>query len=888
MANPISFQDAFQGLTGNVPFPWQQAFYERMIAGKIPSSCNLPTGVGKTSIIPIWLIAIAAAPASVPRRLVYVVNRRTVVDQATDETVEVRRRLIAAETPALVQLVGLLKGLASLSSSVPLAISTLRGQFADNGQWRADPSRPAVIVGTVDMIGSRLLFSGYGLGFKSRPLHAGFLGQDSLIVHDEAHLEPAFQELLVTVRKEQTHGRTPDRWPLRIMELTATSRAQEDRFELTPEEQDVPEVVPAKPNRPVEVVWRRLKAPKSLHLTPAADEKEVVAKMIELAIRHKDSQRTILVFASTLKAVEEIRKSLTSKGKVPGENVLPLTGTMRGRERDRMANEHAVFARFYRRSKAKAATGTVYLVSTSAGEVGVDISADHLVSDLTPFDSMAQRFGRVNRYGDLQDTRIDVVYPTTFGKKDSVDKVDQRRQKTLELLQRLRGDASPRALGALDPGERVEAFTPTPKTLLATDILLDAWALTTIAPPLVRTSLPGRPPVEPYLHGISDWQPPETYVAWREEVGVFNDDLRHRYGLGYLEDLLEDYPLKSHEVLRDRSDRVFTHLAALADRRPEDNVWILDSLGKVEVLSLRQLADKDDKDRIAGQTVLLSPTSGGLGQDGLIDGSSDWANDVADDIWDAHGKQRRARVWDSDEEATKKTAGMRRIRAPIDAFPDAGDDAELGETPAQRYWSWYERPAVAEGDGSRTAEEPIDWESHVRDVERLLNRILQSLLLVSDECKVALTLAARFHDLGKRREVWQRSIGNPNPIWLAKSGKGMKPRDICPDYRHELGSLVDIPNESDFQRLPDDLKPLVLHLIAAHHGRGRPHFPPRESFDPEPKGCNPAAIAAEVPQRFARLQREWGRWGLAYLESLLRAADWAASASPCPSQEYDL
>ena len=114
-----------------------------------------------------------------------------------------------------------------------LAISTLRGQFADNREWSADPARPAVIVGTVDMIGSRLLFSGYGVGFKSKPLHAGFLGQDVLLVHDDAHLEPAFQELIEDIMGEQQHerertGELP--WPkLCIIALSATARDRNEQ-----------------------------------------------------------------------------------------------------------------------------------------------------------------------------------------------------------------------------------------------------------------------------------------------------------------------------------------------------------------------------------------------------------------------------------------------------------------------------------------------------------------------------------------------------------------------------------------------------------------------------------------------------------------------------------
>jgi len=60
------------------------------------------------------------------------------------------------------------------------------------------------------------------------------------------------------------------------------------------------------------------------------------------------------------------------------------------------------------------------------------------------------------------------------------------------------------------------------------------------------------------------------------------------------------------------------------------------------------------------------------------------------------------------------------------------------------------------------------------------------------------------------------------------------------------------------------------------------NFPIWEAFDPEPGISDIEAIATEVPRRFARLQQRFGRWGLAYLESLLRAADYAASAGISP------
>jgi len=488
MSSDESFRVAFRALTDNDPFPWQEELHGCLSRGELPDACDIPTGLGKTAIIPIWIIALARRSAIVPRRLVYVVNRRTVVDQATAEAETIRRRLTTdgmddggPEIGAARRRLGAkLAGMSADPGSGPLAISTLRGQFADNREWSADPSRPAIIVATVDMIGSRLLFSGYGAGFKTRPLHAGFLGQDSLIVHDEAHLEPAFQALIEAIRDEQKREPAPlgESRRLKVLALTATPRGGL-ALRLDPET-DYKDLV----------VRKRIWARKSINLHPYDDESKLPELLASIALSHRESGRAVLVFARTVDAVEKIAARLRKEQ--PGR-VEMLTGTLRGRERDALV-ETSVFRRFLRGARPEG--GAVYLVCTSAGEVGLDISADHLVCDLSTFESMAQRFGRVNRFGERDDTRIDIAHPSEF---DPEDEIERRREKTLALMHSLGGDGSPDALARLDTDDRLAAFSPGPTLLGTTDILLDAWAMTT-----VREKLPGRPPVEPYLRGVAD------------------------------------------------------------------------------------------------------------------------------------------------------------------------------------------------------------------------------------------------------------------------------------------------------------------------------------------------------------------------------------------------
>ncbi len=944
----MKFEKTFQALTGHPPFPWQIALFELFRKGEIPEICSLPTGMGKTSIIAVWLVALAEAPDKVPRRLVYVVNRRTVVDQTTVEVEKYRENVQAAGLDAQ------LRSLCAIplkDGDSPLAISTLRGQFADNREWSIDPARPAVICGTVDMIGSRLLFSGYGCGFKSKPLHAGFLGQDVLLVHDEAHLEPAFQELLKTIEKEQTVAE-PSRattkaclpWkPLRVMELTATPRGKGEAFVLTDPERNPPEPIPVSLTEPIHHVWVRLCAKKALCFHPV--KRDQVAT--EMAKRARDQwgsmDQAVLLFVRTINDVEDVRNELTRKRKDgplelrEGVNPLQiqvLTGTMRGLERDKLATEDPVFARFMPNPKVETTKGTVYLICTSAGEVGVDISAEHLVCDLSTLDSMAQRFGRVNRRG-LGDSMIDVFFEIDRNPKPPSPEFEAARWKSKETLERLpqcerdgvqdRHEASPLKLGELFEAttdaeredkakERQAAFAPTPTILPATDILFDSWALTTI-----REKLPGRPPVEPYLHGLSSWEPPQTQIAWREEVEVIQGELMAEYSPDDLLELLDEFPVKPHEILTDRTKRVLDQLHAFPNTEKYHSrpVWVV-SPDTVEVTKLGELRNLDRKraeEYLKDKMLLLPPSIGGLSKGLLTPGSADEVTDISSETFIDREKsiRRRCRIWDDNPNATpddnpNATPGdkaMRRlVRIDTNSDPDDAvheEDAEetLSDNqnaatckPPKRYWLWFERVDHGDELGGRTSKRAITWDDHTNDVTANAQKIADKLLEDHPCLHTALLTAARWHDLGKKRDIWQRSIGRPTPkpgeqaVWYAKSDPSWPSESIRTSYRHEFGSLVDILCGSDhaiqgeYQALTPHVRELVLHLIAVHHGFGRPHFPEDRAFDLDPKGYDTTQLASDIPRRFAKLQRQYGRWGLAYLESLLRAADAAASANP--------
>jgi CRISPR-associated endonuclease/helicase Cas3 len=909
------FAVRFQALTGSQPYPWQRELFDLFSTGRIPPDINLPTGSGKTSIMIIWLLALAHQVSeqpqgiTVPRRLVWVVNRRVVVDQATEEAEQIRRRI--APDAGSEELESVRRALRSLSVGCDdrelIAISTLRGEREDNREWSGDPSRPAIIVGTVDMIGSRLLFSGYGDGRYWRAQHAGLIGHDTLIVNDEAHLTPAFASLLSKVQKVQEKQRGSLK-PFRTLRLSATHPS----FECWPNSLE--------DDRKDERFQRVFEAKKKVQIR---DTGRQFSTLLELAI--KPGPARTLIFVEKPDKVSEVAEKLKKQaGESAAARVLTLTGTMRGIERDRIV-ESSVFKAF---ASHDLPAESFWLIATSAGEVGINISADRLITELDTLDHLLQRFGRLNRFGETAGTAYVLV--------SDPDKKEERKVAAMDFLRNL--DPSD-----TDDPDGKESYNISPAALFGRELPTDACSEIPLQAELhdwlidvwSQTSLgrhPARPQVEPWLHGKQD-DVPETYIAWREDV---RDLVQDGIGDDEREEVLQKYRLMAHEQLREPTTKLLAKLETLAHSQTADTRFLRRKTdGSVDVLHLSGFAEitKDLKTERAQReraiadiaySQLVLPAGCGRISDGMFDprrsanGETDTENGEKNgDDYDVSG-----RVWKKDEgeiigkvinnpdrasyRATKNEDGawaVTRLGAAEEETELLKDmELESLHTFAAAH-GWRFRLKIAPKNDIGDSETALLYfgkarentesvqvvfvDEHCAKVARVVKEIAVSAGL-SEEIALALQRAGQLHDLGKQESIWQRAAGNLRTDGTLEKGKAVaKPVKVMQGrmlggFRHEMASLRYADQLLREDNCSVDLRDLVLHLLAAHHGYARPCFEKR-AYDRNHL-TDSERIALESARRFARLQERFGAWGLAYLESILRAADGIVSASSAEEQ----
>ena len=828
----------FRAITGHAPYPWQRRLFAALVGGAVPDALDIPTGLGKTATVLLALLA-RLDNAALPRRIVYVVDRRAIVDQ----TAEAVRTWVERVSENL-ELARAFDALAAYPAPRPVGLGVLRGGLADDGAWRLDPARCAVLVGTVDMVGSRLLFSGYGDGRSLRATHAGLLGHDALVVLDEAHLAPAFAAVLRTVARMQGGP------GFRTMTLSATGAAGSRVLGLSEADLRCPGVC------------LRLDAAKRPRFVEVATRSERIRRIVAAATAHRTG--AVAVFVERVADARRIARGLVSRlGADAPERVAVLTGTLRGRERTMLA-QGAVWRRFVPGGERPSDAPPVWLVATAAAEVGVDLDADHAVMDLAPLDSMVQRAGRVNRAG-RGEAQVTVVFTEREARAPAPvsaayqERRDAARAATLASLRPL-GSLSPRALRALDADTVAACSPPAPRPAPLDAVVLDAFAATSAPRP--------RPPVEVYLRGVSDAPPvAHCFLAWRRDVARLV-----ALGTELAAEVLAFFPPAPSELARVPAAFART-LLRCAIARAGGAPLPLVVVGRDGAVSAVVVTDEAASLELAYATVLLPAEAGGLSPEGLPD------TDAPGPVEDAADTEERIRyVAPCPAGALPEWAEQRAmaLRVPMD---DANDDEGEEADEDARCLVYVKRRAGApagEGDSGALGASAQTLDAHSAAVAAAARQIGVALGLPPGLVD-ALATAGRWHDAGKARAVWQRAAGRPadGPA-LAKSPRGRFRTAWLGGYRHESGSLADAE-----RALPPGLthRDLVLHLIAAHHGWARPAFAGRRQLDPEATARENAARARRAARRFAHLAAEHGPWRLAWLEALLKAADAHVSAN---------
>lgn len=219
------FAPFYREAHGYDPFPWQRRLAEQVYQNREwPRQIGLPTSSGKTSLIDIavFLLALEADRQPLARiarlRTFFVIDRRAVVDEAAEHAAKLAQKLEQASTGVLAEVANNLK---RFRGSTPLRVAALRGGVYRDQTWADAPNQPLVCVSTVDQIGSRLLFRGYQLSECQRPVHAALTALDALLILDEAHLSAPFFETVGNLRKYGRTG-TPIAPELALVRMTAT------------------------------------------------------------------------------------------------------------------------------------------------------------------------------------------------------------------------------------------------------------------------------------------------------------------------------------------------------------------------------------------------------------------------------------------------------------------------------------------------------------------------------------------------------------------------------------------------------------------------------------------------------------------------------------------
>lgn len=450
MSNEAAFVRWFRQVTGKEPFPFQIRF----ACETLPELVDVPTGMGKTAMAVLgWLWRRRFAEEKVrkvtSRRLVYCLPMRVLVEQTVENAQTWLKKL----------------GIEGKAGEGSVSVHLLMGGAEDvkKATWADYPEEDAILIGTQDMLLSRALMRGYGMSRYQWPVHFAWLHNDALWVFDEiqlmgsglktsAQLEAFRQKIgLASNSHSLWVSATLKRDWLRTVDFDPASTIT---LALSEEEKKAPAVrerreavkVPAR----CDVALVSTKPSKS----EKAEESEKVDKLMsddikiylkalaDRVLAARQPGTTTLAILNTVERAQGLfvelenhlaespvkggKKAATSAPSV-SNNPERLLIHSRFRAADRRANEGRLHS-------DPPAEGRI-VIATQAIEAGVDLSARVLFTELAPWASLVQRFGRCNRYGEFNKTKeAQVIWiDVADAKPYTTEELDAARQVMVNL-----------------------------------------------------------------------------------------------------------------------------------------------------------------------------------------------------------------------------------------------------------------------------------------------------------------------------------------------------------------------------------------------------------------------------------------------------------------------
>ena len=392
------------------PFAWQERLAEQVCCGTWPDFLKLPTSSGKTAAIDIAVFALAyqACAANRPqgiltaaRRIFFVVDRRIIVNEAYRQTRKTAQLLWDAvveeeqKTNSVLKRVGKwLQTLANDPTAPPLDCFELRGGIYRDDAWVRSPMQPTVLTSTVDQVGSRMLFRGYGVSDRNLSIHAAMTTCDSLIILDEAHCSNPFSQTVESIARYRSErwADEPVATPFSLVQMTATPPqylGKKTLFSLHEHDYEVDAMLEKR---------HACAKPTILVHDPSAKGKTLPTSLAKKFLQHTQTMvdqgcKKIAVVVNRIAIARETFKLLHSKY---GDRVSLMIGRMRPIDREVLTTEL--------QSKFASGLETVsdlpqFVVATQCLEVGADLDFDGMISQCASLDALRQRFGRLNRLG---------------------------------------------------------------------------------------------------------------------------------------------------------------------------------------------------------------------------------------------------------------------------------------------------------------------------------------------------------------------------------------------------------------------------------------------------------------------------------------------------------